>query len=111
MVGRPAFCFRSGRAAGSRLRSEDEPVAEIVADSQPRHLPRVSNDLQHRVFLSNSYGEDVSGRAYALCSGSFKSLLQNRVVKRGDAPDALILHEHSDAEFLVRWQRLPLGTG
>ena len=23
---------------------------------------------------------------------------------------ALILHKHSDAKFLVRWQRLPLGT-
>ena len=42
---------------------------------------------------------------------STKSLLQNRVVKRGDAPDSLILHQHPDAQFLVRWQRLPLGTG
>ena len=31
-------------------------------------------------------------------------------MKRG-APGALIFHEHSDAQFLVRWQRLPLGTG
>ena len=39
-----------------------------------------------------------------------QSFLQNRVVKRGNAPDALILHEYPDAQFLVRWQRLPLCT-
>ena len=39
-----------------------------------------------------------------------RSLLQNRVVKRGDAPGALILHQHSDAQFMVRGQRLPIRT-
>jgi hypothetical protein len=45
------------------------------------------------------------------CSCSLTSLLHNRVVKRGDPPGTLILHEHSNAQFLVRWQRLPVGAG
>ena len=28
---------------------------------------------------------------------------------RAGPPGALILHKHSDAQFLLRWQRLPLG--
>ncbi len=38
------------------------------------------------------------------------SPLHNGVVERGDPPHGTVFHEHSKAQFLVGWQRLPFGT-